>query len=170
MLSRGAAVSRSPDGRVLRMIGTHVDITGKKQIEESWRMASQFQRALFDALSAHLLVLDRQGKVVQTNAAWRQYARDNGVPDVTADVGVNYLELLTCLTGGDSQVVQAAAAGIASVASGELPHFQLAQPFHAPSSQRWFSMTVTPVHDAEQRLVVSHEDVSGLKTAEPSRK
>lgn len=170
VLSRGAAVSRGEDGRVLRMIGTHVDITEKKRAEESLRVASQFQQAVFDALSAHLLVLDRHGNVIQTNAAWRQYARDNGCADVTAYIGVNYLELLACLTGEDSQVLQLVSAGIASVASGELPHFQLSQPFYVPSSQRWFSMKVTLVRDDERRLVVSHEDVSSLKTAELSGK
>lgn len=170
VLSRGAAVSRSADGRVLRMIGTHVDITGKKQAEESLRIASQFQQAVFDALSAHLLVLDRNGKVIQTNAAWRQYARDNGCPDVTAHIGVNYSELLACLTGEDFPTVQLISAGIASVASGELPHYQLPQPFYAPSDRRWFTLKVTPAHDGEQRLVVSHEDVSSLKKAELSGK
>lgn len=168
VLSRGAAVSRGADGRVLRMIGTHVDITEKKQAEESLRIGSQFQQAVFDALSAHLLVLDRHGKVIQTNAAWRQYAQDNGCADVTAHIGIHYLELLGCLADEDSQVLQLASAGIAAVASGELPHFQLPQPFHAASSQRWFSLKVTPVHDVEQRLVVSHEDVSGIKAAELS--
>lgn len=170
VLSRGAVVSRSADGRVLRMIGTHVDISAKKQAEESLRVASQFQQAVFDAQSAHLLVLDRHGNVIQTNAAWRQYARDNGCPDVTAHIGVNYLELLGCLTGENPETVQLIAAGIASVASGELPHFQLPQPFYAPSDRRWFTLKVTPVHDDERRLVVSHEDVSSLKAAELSGK
>ena len=166
VLSRGAAVSRSADGRVLRMLGTHVDITGKKQTEESLRIASQFQQAVFDALWAHLLVLDRHGNVIQTNAAWQQYARDNGCPDVTAHIGVSYLELLACVTGDDAETVRLTSVGIESVVSGERPHFELPQPFYAPSDGRWFSMKVKPVHDDEQRLVVSHEDVSSLKLAE----
>lgn len=166
VLSRGTVVSRSEDGKPLRMIGTHVDITHRKQIEEALRVASRFQQAVFDSLAAQIAVLDRRGLVLQTNAAWRQYAVDNGLADAPCFVGGNYLEALDCITGKDQETVLAASAGIASVIAGELAHFQLPQPFFAPSAKRWFILKVTPVHDAAERIVVSHEDVTGIKSAE----
>jgi len=77
VLSRGAVVSRSADGKALRMIGTHVDISKQKLTQEALLVASRFQQAVFDSLTAQIAVLDQTGTVVQTNAAWRQYAVDS---------------------------------------------------------------------------------------------
>ncbi len=166
VLARGAIVSRTEDGKPLRMVGTHVDVTGRKLIEEKLRVAAQFQQAVFDSLAQQVAVLDRHGTVLQTNAAWRQYALDGGLADATSLVGSNYLKILDGVSGHDQQTAQAVAAGMAAVAGGELAHFQLQQPFFSPSDKRWFSMRAMPVHDVEQRMVVSHDDVSNLKAAE----
>ena len=166
VLSRGAIVSRTEDGKPLRMIGTHVDITATKQADDALRAAARFQQAVFDSLSAHIVVLDREGIIVQTNAAWRKHAADNDFANGPDFIGGKYLEVLACMTEGEPGVLLAATTGIAAVACGEVSDFQLQYPFFAPADQRWFTMRVTPLHDVEQRTVISHEDVSNLKAAE----
>lgn len=166
VLCRGTVVSRTEEGQALRMIGTHVDITRRKQTEEALLVASRFQQAVFDSLSAQIAVLDRHGTILQTNAAWRKYAVDNRDADAPSFIGGNYLEILDFVTGKDQETVVAASAGIASVVSGEVFNFQLQHPFFALLDKRWFIMKVTPVHDVEERVVVSHEDVTKLKEAE----
>lgn len=166
VLSRGAIVSRNEDGKPLRMIGTHVDISSKKLAEEALLAAARFQQAVFDSLAAQIAVLDRHGTVIQTNAAWRKYAMDNGFADASSFMGKNYLEILDSITGKEQKTLAAASAGIASVASGGVSGFQLAHPFFAPKDKRWFVMKVMPVHDVAERVVVSHEDVSDIKAAE----
>lgn len=163
---RGAIVSRTAEGKPLRMVGTHVDITNKKQTEEALLSSVRFQQTVFDSLSAQIAVLDRHGTVIQTNAAWWKYAIDNELAETPSFGGSNYLEILDCLTAQDQETVLAASAGIASVASGEVSDFQLPHPFYTPLDKRWFTMKVTPVHDVEERVVVSHEDVTRLKAAE----
>lgn len=163
---RGAIVSRTAEGKPLRMVGTHVDITNKKQTEEALLSSVRFQQTVFDSLSAQIAVLDRHGTVIQTNAAWWKYAIDNELAETPSFGGGNYLEILDYLTGQDQETVLAASAGIASVASGEVSDFQLPHPFYTPLDKRWFTMKVTPVHDVEERVVVSHEDVTRLKAAE----
>ena len=166
VLSRGTVVSRSADGRPLRMIGTYVDIGNQKQAEESLRVSVQFQQAVFDSLSAQLAVLDRDGIVIQTNAAWRAYALRHGVAGAPEFVGGNYVDYLDGMTGKHLPTLHGALAGIAAVASGEATRFQLPQPFFSNRDQRWFGMTVAAMQDVQQRLVVSHEDVTALKLAE----
>jgi diguanylate cyclase (GGDEF)-like protein/PAS domain S-box-containing protein len=163
---RGAIVSRTAEGKPLRMVGTHVDITNKKQTEEALLSSVRFQQTVFDSLSAQIAVLDRHGTVIQTNAAWWKYAIDNELAETPSFGGGNYLEILDYLTGQDQETVLAASAGIASVASGDVSDFQLPHPFYTPLDKRWFTMKVTPVHDVEERVVVSHEDVTRLKAAE----
>jgi diguanylate cyclase (GGDEF)-like protein len=159
-------VSRTAEGKPLRMVGTHVDITNKKQTEEALLSSVRFQQTVFDSLSAQIAVLDRHGTVIQTNAAWWKYAIDNELAETPSFGGGNYLEILDYLTGQDQETVLAASAGIASVASGDVSDFQLPHPFYTPLDKRWFTMKVTPVHDVEERVVVSHEDVTRLKAAE----
>ena len=166
VLSRGAVVSRSADDKPLRMVGTHVDISERKATEEALLEASRFQQAVFDSLVAQVAVLDQTGTVLQTNAAWRQYTVDSGLSKLPCCQSGSYLKILGCLTAEDPQTLQAAEAGIRAVLAGDLPDFHLPQPFFTPLDKRWFSLKVTPVHDSAQRLVLSHEDVTLLKTAE----
>jgi len=166
VLSRGAIVSRTEDGKALRMLGTHMDISAKKMAEEALLAAARFQQAVFDSLAAQIAVLDRNGTVIQTNAAWRTYAFDNGFAQAPCYATGNYLEILDYLTERDQEIVAAAAAGLVSVAADGVASFQLPHPFFTPKDRRWFVLKVTPVHDVAERVVVSHEDVSDLKAAE----
>ncbi len=166
VLARGAVVSRTDDGTALRMVGTHVDITRRKHSEDALRTGARFQQAVFDSLSAQVAVVDRNGLVLQVNAAWRERAINSGLSDGSSCIGGQYLELLARLTGNDAQTVAAVAEGMAAVRAGDVEYFNLPAPFQAPGDQRWFTLRITPVHDAGQRMVVSHEDVSDLKAAE----
>jgi PAS domain S-box-containing protein len=52
ILSRGKAISRDETGRALRIIGTHVDITERKRIEEALRQANAELQARNEDLDA----------------------------------------------------------------------------------------------------------------------
>lgn len=166
VLSRGAVVRRSEDGKALRMVGRDVDISERKKMEEALAASTQFQQAVFDSLSAHIAVLDRNGSIVQTNAAWRKYGVDHGHGQAAGLIGAKYLDFLDGVTGNDPEIHQAASTGIASVIEGGVSDFQLQRPFFAPADRRWFNMQVTPMRDVEGRVVVSHEDVTRLKATE----
>ena len=168
VLSRGAVIARTEEGRALRMLGTHMDITSRKQTEVALLEANRFQQAVFDSLAAHVVVLDPKGIILQANTAWRKFALDNAdAYGVAGDgLGFNYIELLSRMTGQDSHTVTAACTGMDAVVAGDAEQFQLEAPFFVPAEKRWFSMKMTPVHDAAMRVVVSHEDVTSLKAAE----
>ena len=163
VLARGAVVQRSDDGKALRLVGTLVDISNKKLIEAELLAAAQFQQAVFDSISAQIAVLDHAGCILQTNAAWQNYASQC---KYVASLGQDYLALLARNFVVDPASMDALVAGMAAVVAGEALHFRLADPVQCSCGSYWFTIKFTPVHDAANRLVVTHEDVSELKRAE----
>ncbi|MDD3935056.1 diguanylate cyclase [Rhodoferax sp.] len=163
VLARGAVVLRSAAGRALHMVGTLVDISQKKQIEADLVTAAQFQRAIFDSISAQIAVLDQDGMVLYTNAAWRSYMSKLGFEE---SVGQNYLQVLSHFFAVDSPTVAVVAAGMAAIAAGEAPGFYAQEPICCVCGRWWFTVKITSVQDPARRMVVTHEDVSVLKRAE----
>ncbi|PIY30190.1 MAG: hypothetical protein CO105_09425 [Comamonadaceae bacterium CG_4_9_14_3_um_filter_60_33] len=163
VLARGAVVQRSDDGKASRLVGTLVDISNRKLTEAELLAAAQFQQAVFDSISAQIVVLDHAGCILQTNAAWQNYASQC---KYVASLGQDYLALLARNFVVDPASMDALVAGMAAVVAGEALHFRLADPVQCSCGSYWFTIKFTPVHDAANRLVVTHEDVSELKRAE----
>ncbi len=72
---RGQVFEWTPDGRPLRMAGTHLDITGRKEREKVLREHQEAYLSILTAAHDGFLVLDAQGKVVDAN---RTYLRQSG--------------------------------------------------------------------------------------------
>ncbi len=70
ILSRGKVVARDAGGKPLRAIGTHVDITEKKQEAEKFRV-------LFEHSSEAHLIIDETGIFDCNQAAMELFGRDN---------------------------------------------------------------------------------------------
>jgi diguanylate cyclase (GGDEF)-like protein/PAS domain S-box-containing protein len=66
VLSRGMLVSRDPDGKPLRMIGTHSDITARKHADDRQRLAVR----VFETMGEAVMVTDTAARIVAINAAF----------------------------------------------------------------------------------------------------
>lgn len=68
ILGRGMIVNRSEDGKPLRMIGTHADITERKQDEHQLRIA-----AIAFEVQEGIMVTDKRGTILRTNKAFTHF-------------------------------------------------------------------------------------------------
>ena len=136
------------------------DITERKWAETALQASDAFTRAVLNSLSAHVCVLDKEGVIVTTNDAWKEFGCLNlsrGVPII--DVGQNYLDVCRRASTAGDTTAQAILGGIEVVLGGSQPSFSTEYACHSPEEERWFLMRVTPLKDAKG-VVISHTDIS----------
>jgi two-component system sensor kinase FixL len=104
------------------------------------------------------------------NESWRRFAMENSAEPGKAargtEPGTNYLDVCRAASGSGSEGASDAHDGILAVLERRLPGFTLRYPCHAPDGQRWFAMSVTPLHGVAHGVVIGHTDVSARKQGE----
>lgn len=122
---------------------------------------------VLNSLSAHIAILDAEGVILETNAAWRRFAAENDTADSDDAIGVNYLAICDAAEGPGSRDAHNVARGIRQVIQEEVEEFLYDYPCHSPSGKHWYYMrAVRTTGEAPLRIVVSHEDITALKLTE----
>jgi PAS domain S-box-containing protein len=158
---------KDDDGQIIGVIAISRDITERRKAEEATKQSWAFALSTFNALAAHICVLEYDGTISAVNQPWRALAEANGIDPAKVSEGFNYLAVCDNSVGPDSEIAKAFAAGIRGVLRGEQSQFGLEYPCHSPSQQRWFWGSVTPfAGDGPVRVVVAHVDITERKVAE----
>ena len=124
-------------------------------------------RAGFEALAAHLVILDAQGRSRAVNSAWAQVARTHRAsPMVEAGLGLNYLEVCRQAAAAGSPEAQDALLGLQVVLQGRQASFTMDYPCHVPGHPCWFLLQATPLAPPDRGLVLAHLDITARKQAE----
>ena len=121
---------------------------------------------VLDALSAHIAVLDRSGRIIAVNHAWSQFATENGGLPERTGVGTNYLEVCEQAGGKYSDEARDVLSGLKAVLEGRLPEFRLEYPCHSPTEQRWFLLHASPLEGPAGGIVTAHLTITERKLAE----
>lgn len=118
--------------------------------------------AMADALPNQICALDATGRVAFTNAAWHQFAADNGYCGAPF-IGVNYLAVCEQADGAEMGDARRVGRGLRAVLTGELELFEHVYPCHAPDTTRWFRMQAVPFDGG---LLIIHVPASDPARAE----
>ena len=128
---------------------------------ELYSEAEGFVKSALDALSPHIAILDENGRILDVNAAWKQFAHDNGYRGDDYGIGMNYIAVCDASGTGDALAV---AHGIRGVMAGQIGEFYLEYPCHSPSERRWYVVRVTRFDwYGNVRIIVAHQNVTELK-------
>jgi DNA-binding CsgD family transcriptional regulator len=124
---------------------------------------------IFNSISAHIAILDKTGLILETNAAWNNFALTNGMPENYNFKKRNYLKICEKISGHDFNKASIVASGLRDVINRKTDEFLYDYSCHSPLGKKWFYMrAVLMAEDKLSRVIVSHEDITELKLAQKS--
>lgn len=172
----GSMLSVEDNAKGVMLDGVHTlhassrDITARKHAERALEQGRLFAQDILDSVQSEIVVLNQSGVIVAANDAWRKFAFDNGAClngalGDSVKIGASYLAVLPGVSEEPEESVNVRA-GIEAVINGTLPYVSCEYPCHSPEKERWFLMTVSPMHTGESGAVIVHADITMRKEAE----
>ena len=149
-------------------VSVQQDITARMADEADREARRAMVRAILDSLPSQSALLDRDGRIVATNAQWQGLWRELGRGPEPDWVGVDYLEVCRRAARSTDQGAvdaQAALDGVTAVLSGELSSFGLDYEMAVEGTSLWYHLEVLPLRGNEG-VVVTHADITRRKVAE----
>lgn len=151
-------------GRRTHFVSIHRDVTEKQKLARALHESESVVRSIFASPVANIATLDAEGRILSVNAAWEQFADENGGPDT--HVGANYLAVCRAAREAGDECAGEALQGLEEVLHGTRQVFSLEYPCHSPTEERWYQMTVTPAERVPDGAVVAHISITVRKQAE----
>jgi PAS domain S-box-containing protein len=143
------------------------DITTRKRAQAALQESETFNREVLDSLTAHIAVLNREGRIVTVNEAWRRFAAENCCRSTSAFLGDNYLAICEeASVSAQDAIAGEVLTGIRRVMEGQQNYFGLEYPCHSPEGQRWFQLHVCPLTTRASAVVLAHENITERRLAE----
>ena len=168
----GRVTERGPDGRPLRIMGVRLDVHQQKLAEESLRQSEALNLAVLNSVQAQIAVLDREGQVVALNEPWRQGGQIDrfltGTGDAPIAIGTHFRDVYEKMRAlaPEASVLAQVGDGIQAVMERRSPGFSVSYPCRLPQGNRWFSLQVTPLNQADGGAVIAHTDITERMAAE----
>ncbi len=111
---------------------------------------------LFDCSAAHVVLLDLEGTIIETNTAWRQFGTDNGLAAEYEFRGVNYLSLIERAAEQGWPGAKETYLGLLEVMHARRPKFTTIYPCHSPTERCWYRMWLEPQTPQVPAIIVAH--------------
>lgn len=160
ILARGKVVARAEDGRPRRMIGTHADITERKQILAALQESETRYRSIFENAYTCMASTDANRCLVDFNEAFRSLL---GYEAKTLR-GMNIEDL----THPDDREQEQAY--FAEIHAGQRHHYRIEKRYRSCTGQNlWVDVSVAVIRDSQgqvQHFVAVVYDITQRRTAE----
>ncbi len=154
-----------PDDSVRVLIAR--EVSGTERTEQSLRDSETFLRSVFDSLAPLTAILDRDGRIVAVNLAWRRSLIAYGVAADGYCEGADYLAVCERAEGPDGDMARTVATGIRAVLARQVSEFNFEYPCHGKTGANWFAVKVRPFADGEQaHILMSHENITERRLGE----
>ena len=153
---------KDQEGKPVRMIGTNIDITERKETEEALRASEQKFHAIFDQTLQFIGLLSVDGIVLEANHASLQFA---GI-EADAVLGKSFWD--TPWWNHSAEMQQKLRAAVNEAASGKLVRFE-ANHRAADGSLHCIDFSLKPITDSSGRviqLIPEGRDITARKQAE----
>jgi PAS domain S-box-containing protein len=161
---------RQPDEELLQTmdsIGRQIgQLIERKNAEHVTFQRDQLLHTMFESLSSHVVVLNRDGTIKYASKSWEQFATDNQGMLNRLSVGINYLDVCRRAANLGDDGAKEALDGIGKVLAGKLQNFSMEYPCNDVKTARWFAMQVDPMPRDHGGVVISHADITEHKQAD----
>ena len=161
ILDRGKVVARSPEGDALRMVGTHTDITERREVEAELAQSRQMLQDIVDQLPQRVFWKDTESVYLGCNLASAQDAGIGATGEIVGktDYDLDWKASAEAFRADDREVIQ----------TGQ-PKMLYAEPMHRPDGTiMWLRTSKVPLVNAEGQIfgvLGTYEDVTEIKRAE----
>jgi two-component system, LuxR family, sensor kinase FixL len=152
----------------LRLVAeVFANVIARKKAEDALRASEIMNTAILGSLNSSVAVLDREGRVVAINAAWRRFSEsEHEHAGAVIGVGATAARLCEHALPAGSVFAAEVKGGIESVIDGKSPEFSLEYARPSSAGERWFAMVVLPLNRDEGGALVSLTDVTERRRVE----
>lgn len=148
------------------------DVSAQLAAEEQLRASNELNRAIFDATSAQMAVIDTNGDLIAVNASWSRFAEEHSCDadqEPRTGLGSNFFNVCCQDCDPDKDQAKIAVAGVRAVLNGETERFTMESKCATPEGMLWFLMNATPLKVGAGGAVITYLDITGIKEAQETQ-
>ena len=130
--------------------------------------SEELKRAVLDALPQHIIVIDHDGKVIESNQAWKSFVaqQDRAGSRRESYEGERYVDALRSITGFEPDSASRMETAIAAVLDGRVRSLSIELLFDGVPDDKWFLITAVPLRRDNGGMAVGHTSISEQKRSE----
>jgi PAS domain S-box-containing protein len=139
------------------------DITEIKKATQQLIDNEKFVRGVFDSMGSHIAVIDKAGKILITNNAWKKFGLENGITLERSSEGTNYFEVCRNAIKSGDRLAAKILIELRKILNNKSTSFQIEYPCHSPTVKRWFLLSANLFDGNETLVVLRHVDITERK-------